>query len=77
MSAGGSRCVVEDYLASLQSCEALQNAAIIDDSGAANNQFAPHTLIRGMNKVKELEPEVNTMLFTSSDVEMFTPVCED
>jgi hypothetical protein len=30
-----------------------------------------------MFKVKELEFEVNTMLFTSSDVEMSTPVRED
>ena len=30
-----------------------------------------------MDKLKEAEPEVNTMLFTSSDVEMLTFVCED
>ena len=30
-----------------------------------------------MDKLKEEESEVNTMLFTSSDVEMFTFVCED
>ena len=31
----------------------------------------------GMFKVKELEPGVNTMLFTSSDVETFTLVWKD
>ena len=30
-----------------------------------------------MFKVKEAESEVNTMLFTSCEVEMFTLVCED
>ena len=30
-----------------------------------------------MDKLKDEESEVNTMLFTSSDVEMLTPVCED
>ena len=30
-----------------------------------------------MFKVKEAEPEVNTMLFTSCGIEMFTFVCED
>jgi hypothetical protein len=30
-----------------------------------------------MDKPKEAESEVNTMLFTSSEVEMFTDVCED
>ena len=31
----------------------------------------------GMENVKEAELEANTMLFTSCDVEMFTPLCED
>jgi hypothetical protein len=30
-----------------------------------------------MFKVKELDLEVNMMLFTSSDVEMFTSLCDD
>ncbi len=30
-----------------------------------------------MCKAKEAESEVNTMLFTSSDVETFTSLCED
>src|SRR5438477_5711276 len=39
-SAGRSRCVVEDYLASCAGSEALQNAAIVGDASATNNQFA-------------------------------------
>ena len=41
LSAGRSRGVVEDYLACFTSYEVLQNAVIVDDTGAANNQFAP------------------------------------
>ena len=40
MSAGRSRCVVEDYLAFVPSYEGLQYAAIVADARAANNQFA-------------------------------------
>ena len=78
VSAGRSRCVVEDYLASVPSYEGLQNAAIVGDAGAANNQFASECPASGeMFKVKEAELEVNTMLFTSSDVETFTSLCDD
>ena len=34
-------CVVEDYLAFVASVKGLQNVVIVDDAGAANNQFAP------------------------------------
>src|SRR5882724_4913504 len=41
VSAGRSRCVVEDYLAFIRSYEALRNAVIVDDAGAANKQLDP------------------------------------
>ena len=81
MSAGRSRCVVEDYLAFVPSYEGLQYVTIVADAGAANNQltlasgYAP--LHGGMDNVKEAELEVNTMLLTSSGVEMFTSLCDD
>src|SRR4029453_1171994 len=41
VGAGRSRCVVEDYPAFVTSFEGLQNAAIVDNASAANNQLTP------------------------------------
>src|SRR5262249_49001401 len=46
VNTGGGRRVVEDYLASIRSYEVLPNAVIVDDAGAAKNQFAPECLRR-------------------------------
>jgi hypothetical protein len=58
----------------VMSYEGLQNAVIVDDAGVASNQFASHPSDAEIERGR-VGSEHDT--FTSSDVEILTPVRED